>query len=380
MMHIQILGTRGIPSRHGGFETFAHDLALFLTERGHRVTVYCQMAPDEKRGEDIWNGVRRILIPADWGALGTVIFDWKSSLHALREEGLALTLGYNTAIFSLLFRLARHGNIMNMDGIEWKRQKWSKAARLWLRMNEWFGAKLADHLIADHPMIAAHLKAHTRPSKISMIPYGSEGVETPDESVLERYGLASKSFYLVIARPEPDNSILEIVSAYSNHPRRMPLVVLGNYMPGDTYHASVLREGGPGVRFLGPVYDRGAVAALRLHATAYVHGHQVGGTNPSLVESLAAGNPIIAHDNIFTRWVIGDPGMYFADQGALDKIFAALDEDQSSLPARGQASKIRYEEKFSQMSVLLQYESLLNRFSREPELHSEGRPRAGQSI
>ena len=157
-----------------------------------------------------------------------------------------------------------------------------------------------------------------------MIPYGSEEVEDPDELFLEQHGLTSRSFYLVIARPEPDNSILEIVSAYSKKTRKIPLIVLGNYMPGDSYHDSVLREGGPGVRFLGPVYDRGAVAALRLHATAYIHGHQVGGTNPSLVESLAAGNPIIAHDNIFTRWVIGESGIYFADRSALDKIFSDM--------------------------------------------------------
>src|SRR5277367_6674133 len=105
MMHVQILGTRGIPSLHGGFETFAHDLALFLTERGHKVSVYCQANSSESQREDIWCGVRRVFIPAGDGALGTIGFDWKSALHASREDGIALTLGYNTAIFSALYRI-----------------------------------------------------------------------------------------------------------------------------------------------------------------------------------------------------------------------------------------------------------------------------------
>ena len=176
MMHLQILGTRGIPSAHGGFETFAHDLALYLTAKGHDVTVYCQTKPGEVQREDVWHGVRRVLIPAAEGVKGTVLFDWKSVWHASREDGVALTLGYNTAIFSAIYRLKGHKNVINMDGLEWKRQKWSPLARTWLRLNEWLGAHLGNHLIADHPVIAEHLIRHTSANKISMIPYGSQGV------------------------------------------------------------------------------------------------------------------------------------------------------------------------------------------------------------
>jgi len=361
-MHIQILGTRGIPSLHGGFETFAHDLAIFLTERGHKVTVYCQADDCDVWHEDNWFGVRRVFIPAPSGTRGTISFDLKSALHASREDGLALTLGYNTAIFSLLYRLVGHRSIMNMDGLEWKRQKWSPPARAWLRLNEWLGARLSNHLVADHPSIAEHLSSHTATSKITMIPYGSHGVDDRDDSILQRFGLERGNYYLLIARPEPENSILEIVSSYSAEKRKIPLVVLGKYSVDNAYHAEVISQAGEGVKFVGPVYDRAAVASLRIHATAYIHGHQVGGTNPSLVESLAAANPIIAHDNIFTRWVTGDSAMFFNDTDSLRLIFTDLDSTHAMLSPLREASRSRFQQMFCQQAILLQYETLMERF------------------
>jgi glycosyltransferase involved in cell wall biosynthesis len=363
MMHLQILGTRGIPSAHGGFETFAHDLALYLVARGHEVTVYCQVNPGETQREDLWHGVRRILIPSSEGVRGTILFDWKSVLHASREAGVTLTLGYNTAIFSALYRIKGHKNVINMDGLEWKRQKWSPLARAWLRLNEWLGSRFGDHLIADHPVIAEHLRQHTRADKISMIPYGSDGVDDRDDSVLDKHGLIAGNYYLMIARPEPENSILEVVEAYSAQKRKLPLVVLGKYSYGLAYHAAVLKKANSGVRFLGPVYDRRAVSALRHHATVYIHGHQVGGTNPSLVESLAAGNPVIAHDNLFTRWVIGEGGMYFNDEASLKDIFAEIDSSRHHLEACRLSSRSRHQHEFMQDSVLRQYETLLLQFA-----------------
>ena len=129
-MHVLILGTRGIPSKHSGFETFAQDFAVFLRSRNHEVTVYCQVAREEDAREDIWNGIRRVLIPAGSNSLGTMHFDWKSIWHSLHEQGVVLTLGYNTAVFTAVYRLTGMVNIMNMDGIEWKREKWSLPARI----------------------------------------------------------------------------------------------------------------------------------------------------------------------------------------------------------------------------------------------------------
>lgn len=384
-MHVLILGTRGVPSRHSGFETFAQDFALFLQARGHRVTVYCQLAPDEQPYEDLWEGIRRVHIPAKASPVGTIAFDWKTIRHAAREKGtVALTLGYNTGVFNLLFRFTRIRNIMNMDGIEWQRAKWSWPVRLWFWANEWAGARVADHLVADHPEIAAHLQRHTSPAKIAMIPYGAEIVHTAPEVLIEQYGLASKKYDLVIARPEPENSILEIVKGHSMQKRDVPLVILGRYSADGTAFQKAILEAAKGkdVTFLGAIFDRGIVKALRFHARIYFHGHRVGGTNPSLVESLAAGNAIVAHDNRFTRWVTGNGALYFSSPQDIDSILNQLSKDAARLKTMELASRIRHRDMFTQKRVLTAYEDLLFAFapgdSTEEALESSPSPKSAE--
>jgi glycosyltransferase involved in cell wall biosynthesis len=318
----------------------------------------------EAPGEDTWNGIRRVLIPAGKGSLGTISFDWKAIRHSLQEKGIVLTLGYNTGLFNLLYRLFGMPNIMNMDGIEWKREKWSLPARAWFLFNEWAGARVANHLVADHPEISRHLSRHTAREKIAVIPYGADSVTSAPEQLIQKYGLASKRYHLLIARPEPENSILEIVRAYSLRERGMPLVILGNYKAdGTSYQKRVRDEAGAEVIFLGAIFDRDIVRALRVHCRAYFHGHRVGGTNPSLVESLAAGNAVIAHDNRFTRWVAGEGARYFRSSEDIDGILDSLNADPALLLTMEEASRKRHLEAFTQEKVLTAYEELLLQFS-----------------
>jgi hypothetical protein len=303
-------------------------------------------------------------IPAGEGSVGSIIFDWKAVRHSLNEEGVVLTLGYNTGCFNLWYRLSGKPNIMNMDGIEWKRQKWSLPARMWFWINEWMGARVATHLVADHPEIKQHLSRHTALKKISVIPYGADLVSFADSALIERYELSPRSYYLVIARPEPENSILEIVDGYSLRPRGIPLVILGRYShEGTEYQKLVLKKAGPEVKFLGPIFDRDIVKALRFYARAYFHGHQVGGTNPSLVESLAASNAVIAHDNRFTRWVAGKAARYFSSSQQIDDILRSFESEQTQLQTLQNASRQRHMESFTQQDILSSYESLLARFT-----------------
>ena len=365
-MHVMILGTRGLPASHGGFETFAQDLSLFLAARNHHVTVYCQAEPDTASAEDVWNGVHRVLVPSPDSSVGTMLFDWAATMHSSRREGIALTLGYNTGVFNLMFKLRHIPNIMNMDGIEWKRAKWSWTQRGWLWFNEWAGARCADHLIADHPEIAVHLRRHTSTDKISMIPYGADAVTSASTEPLTRYGLKPKGYYFLVARAEPENSILEIVSSFSSRRVSFPLVVFGEYSPGrNRYHRRVIDAAGPNVRFLGAIYDREIVQALRFHARAYIHGHHVGGTNPSLVESLAAGNAIIAHDNRFNRWVAGQGAKYFKGSHDLEETLYSLEQDPCVLLGMEESSRQRHGKDFTKETVLSAYEELLNRFALE---------------
>jgi glycosyltransferase involved in cell wall biosynthesis len=363
-MHVSILGTRGVPSRHSGFETFAQDFALFLLSRGHEVTVYCQLEEEEAAHEDTWNGIRRVMLPAGKGSIGTMSFDWKAIRHSLRENTVVLTLGYNTGVFNLLYRFAGIPNIMNMDGLEWKRQKWSGPAKAWFWLNEWAGARVANHLVADHPEIGRHLARHTAPEKIAIIPYGADPVTSAPQSLIDKFDLRSKGYYVLVARPEPENYILEIVSAYSQRERGVPLVILGNYkLDAKPYQRSVLESAGPEIRFLGPIFDRPIVKALRFHARGYFHGHRVGGTNPSLVESLGAGNAVIAHDNCFNRWVAGEGARYFRSPADIDAILNSLRADPAQLLVMEDASRRRHSEAFTQEQVLTAYEDLLAQFA-----------------
>ncbi|SEQ89726.1 Glycosyltransferase involved in cell wall bisynthesis [Nitrosomonas sp. Nm51] len=361
---LRILGTRGIPAQHGGFETFAEHFALFLVKKGWRVIVYCQ----EDAGTDTtcseWEGIERVHIPVSQsGAFGTIVFDWKVTVHAAAHKDLLLTLGYNTAVFCVLFRLKGLTNLINMDGIEWKRGKWSLMARTWLYLNERAGCWLGNHLVADHPEIENHLATRVSRQKITMLPYGSDALTDCDAALLDAYGLQPGQYALVIARPEPENSILEIVMAFSRHIRRKKLMVLGDFdKASPAYREQVFAAASGEVVFPGAIYDAATVQALRYFATAYVHGHQVGGTNPSLVEALGAGSPVIAHDNKFNRWVAGPDNLYFENVDRCCELFDRIFADQDLCNAIRAANQQRHRTLFTWDTINQQYLQLIEQF------------------
>ncbi len=374
---IRILGTRGIPAQHGGFETFAESLALYLVAQGWKVTVYCQQDGRGEVREEDWRGVRLVHIPVSkGGAAGTVIFDWLSTVHASREEGLVLTLGYNTAAFCLLYRLKGIPNLINMDGLEWRREKWSLAAKAWLYLNERLGCWLGNHLIADHPEIKAHLVSRVSSDKITMIPYGADPVTEADVSLLDDYDMEPGRYGIVIARPEPENSILEIVEAFSRKRRGVSLVVLGKYNPEENeYHRRVVMAASEEVRFVGAIYDKPTINSLRLHARFYVHGHTVGGTNPSLVEALGAALPVLAHGNKFNRWVAGEGAFYFADADECAHHLERLCADDEALVECRSNSVRQFEERFKWEMVHRRYEQLLEQWSTSELVYGAGKRR-----
>jgi glycosyltransferase involved in cell wall biosynthesis len=364
MKKLFILGIRGVPAQHGGFETFAENLSVFLTCRGWQVTVYCQ----EPSGDSIWNSewkdVQRVHIPVTRsGAVGTVIFDLKATRHALTQDGLFLTLGYNTAIFNVMQRIKGQTNVINMDGIEWRRDKWGVIAKTWFWLNERIGCWVGNHLVADHPRIKDHLATRVSADKITMIPYGGDEVLEADASLLHPYGLEPGRYSIIIARPEPENSFLEMVRAFSRKRRDHTLVVLGNFDPNqNAYHRQVMNAASDEVIFPGAIYDAPVVQALRFYSRFYLHGHRVGGTNPSLVEALGAGCAVIAHDNHFNRWVAGENAAYFADEAACSQLFVQLLTDDNRLASMRAASRREFQARFTWEHILSQYEALLTQW------------------
>jgi len=364
---LMILGTRGVPAAHGGFETFAEKFALHMVDQGWQVTVYCQAddrstisKPGPKLSVDHWRGVRRVIIstPGD-GPLSTVIFDWRCVLHARREAGLALVLGYNTACFLPVLRMQGRPVLTNMDGIEWKRPKWPPAVRLWFMLNERIACASSSALVADHPEINEHLRSRGAGLKIFMIPYGADIVESADVSALRDYGLAPNAFIVSIGRIEPENLTLEIVRAFSRRRRPYSLVCIGKLDPErSAYHRQVKAAASAQVRFPGAIYDRQTIGSLRGGALAYVHGHTVGGTNPSLVEALGAGSAVIAHRNPFNMWTAGPEQFYFSSESECDVLFDHLVDDPDSVNRARQAARRRHSQMFEWPRIFDRYQAV----------------------
>lgn len=366
MADIYLIGVRGIPNRYGGFERLVEVLAPHLVQQGHRVTVFCEVdvpAGTPPPQDDLWQGVHRCYVSVrSRGPLGTIEYDWRS-FRAVPNGAIALIFGYGTGIFQKRLRRLGIRHAVNMDGIEWQRAKWGRGARAWLRYNERAAVQHADVLIADHPEIQAYLQSQLQTSS-TMIAYGIDDAALKPEinplkhPLLDQY--AEDGYFLIVARPEPENQIHVLLDAYARSRRALPMVVLGNFGAND--YGRQLREKHPEAHFAGGVYDARVLDALRRRSALYLHGHSVGGTNPSLIEAMAAGALVVAHDNVFNRWVLGDGGgLYFK---AADDLKMHL--DRAPLPAQDRGSYVnaaqrRCVEQFRWQHILSEYEAVLRR-------------------
>jgi glycosyltransferase involved in cell wall biosynthesis len=307
-----------------------------------------------------------VLIPVSIeGWRGTSLFDWRSIRHAARHRDVCLTFGYNTAVFNVIQRFRRIPLVINMDGIEWSRARWGLARQTILYVNERIACYVGNELIADHPEIETYLRSRARASKITMITYGADSVTQAPSDVPRGYGLEPGRYLTLICRPIPENSVLELVKGFVARPRGMKLAILGKYDPeADSYHREVMAAADDSVAFLGPVYDAGTVASLRFHSLMYLHGHTVGGTNPSLVEAMAAGNAVLAHDNPYNRWTAGTGAAYFRTASDVADQLDLVLSDRDRIRQMQLASRQRHQEEFTWEHVAGQYEQLLLRTGR----------------
>jgi hypothetical protein len=314
-LNIGILGTRGIPNRYGGFEQCAEYLALGLKEKGHHVSVY-NSSHHEYR-ESSWQGVDIIHCYDPEHKLGTAgqfIYDLNCINDARKRNfDIVLQLGYTSSSVWYWRWPRKAKNIVNMDGLEWKRSKYSSSVQRFLRQAERWAANHGDVLIADSKGIQEHLQATYGKSSV-FIPYGAEPFTEPDKTVPARYGLTPFGYHLLIARMEPENNIELIIRGYLASETQAPLVIVGRtenrfgtYLK-NTYGAA------PGIRFTGGIYEPTAINNLRYHSGLYFHGHSVGGTNPSLLEAMGCNALIAAHDNIFNRSILGEDAFYFREE------------------------------------------------------------------
>ncbi len=314
------MGTRGIPNHYGGFEQFAEHVSQGLLQRGHQVSVYNSSLHPYTENE--WNGVKIIHCHDRENKIGTAgqfIYDW-NCINDARKRGfdILLHLGY-TSDSVWHWRWPKKAiNIVNMDGLEWQRTKYNKPTRRFLRWAESLAAKNAHSLIADSPAIRDHLIVHY--NKIPVyIPYGADVFTRPDPVVIEKYGLLPHQYFMLLARMEPENNIEMIIQGHLASGTSYPLLVIGTITNKfGKYITSKYND--PKIRFSEAIYDKTELDNLRYYSALYFHGHTVGGTNPSLIEAMACGCYIAAHENRFNKAVLNNDAAYFSTAGDISKI------------------------------------------------------------
>lgn len=327
-MKIAMIGTRGVPARYGGFETAVDEIGARLADDGHDVVVYCRAS-----GPFRYRGMTRIELPAiRRRSLETLSHSLASVLHAIahRPDVVVLFNAANAVLLPIL-RLAQVPVVVHVDGLEWKRAKWGPIARRWYRMSESLSARWSDAIVADARGIERYYaEVHAAPTRY--IPYGANSVVL-DEGRLAKAGLTARGYHLVVARFEPENHVLEMVQGFVRSRAELPLVVVGSAPYGDRYTALVRAAASEDerVRFLGPVYEQDLLDDIYAGARTYIHGHSVGGTNPSLLRAAGADAPVLAYDVEFNREVLGTGGWYFDCPEVLAGLLTDAEQDPCTI-------------------------------------------------
>lgn len=361
-MKLAILGTRGIPARYGGFETFAEKLAIGLSKLGHEVTVYCEAGespmPSEFRGVQL----RYVSFPR-LGPLETIVYDLKCLWDARSGYDVVYMLGYGVGPFCRIPRFYGTEVWINPDGLEWARAKWNFAARAYLRLMEWGSVRVADRMIADAAAIRESLASrHGELRSCTVIRYGCEIVDAlPPLAPLAQWALVPQSYYLVVCRLEPENHVLEILRAFQQSRSARQLIVVGNHQTPTSYVSKLCSVRDPRIRMIGTVYDQEKLTCLRAHAFAYMHGHSVGGTNPSLLEAMGCGNVVFAHDNPFNRETLGECGVFFSNPAELTRAIERAELEGAGLEQRRRAVMARARARYRWSDVIASYAELLER-------------------
>ncbi|MDD2564604.1 MAG: DUF1972 domain-containing protein [Salinivirgaceae bacterium] len=310
-MKIGIVGTRGIPNHYGGFEQFAEQLSLGLLEQGFEVWVY--NSHNHPFQEKRWNGINLIHCydPEDKiGTAGQFIYDFNCIRDSRKRNfDIVLQLGYTSNSIWHRFLPKKPIIITNMDGLEWKRSKYSRKVQRFLKHAEKLAVHSSDYLVADSEAIQQYLTS-TYHVESTFIPYGAVLFKTPDSNALTGFDIEPHSYFLAIARMQSDNHVEEVIQGVLESKSELPLFMIGNI--NNKYGRYLKsRYADKQVRFLGSIYDQELLNQLRSHALGYFHGHSAGGTNPSLLEAMASSTTICAHNNVFNRSVLLDNALFF---------------------------------------------------------------------
>ena len=356
-MKIAIIGSRGIPNRYGGFEQLAEELSVGLMQKGYSVTVY-NSHHHEYRDND-YHGVEIVHCydgESLMGSAGQFIYDL-NCIRDARKRGfdILLFLGYTSSSVWHRWFPRKAVIISNMDGLEWKRSKYSGPVKYFLKYAERLAVKNSDLLVADSPVIRDYL-ADKYKVECNYIPYGARIAEDPQESELDLIGCRARNYFMLMARMEPENNIEMILEGFHQSTSEKEFIVVGN--SANSYGRYLVKKFGidKRIKFAGAIYEANINHALRSFCSLYFHGHSVGGTNPSLLEAMAGGALIGAHDNAFNRAVLEEDAFYFDSTGRVREIIDSFREN----PGMTARNRERIQARYNWPMVIEKYAELFN--------------------
>jgi glycosyltransferase involved in cell wall biosynthesis len=339
-LRIALVGTRGVPARYGGFETAVEEVGRRLVEAGHDVVVYCRTAGDEPRPRTHL-GMRLVHLPAlHRRSLETLSHTGLSVAHLLTHRvDAAIVFNAANAPWLPLLRAARIPVATHVDGLEWKRAKWGGVGKRYYRIVEALSVRWSDALIADAQGIADYYRDEFA-APTEQIAYGAPKIAGGASDKLADVDLSPRGYHLVVARFEPENHVDVIVDGYRRSAASLPLVVVGSAPYADDYTRLVRSLGDDRVRFLGGVWDQELLDQLYANCATYLHGHSVGGTNPSLLRAIGAGAATIAFDVSFNREVLQTSGRYFSTPEDVAAAVSSAEADPAGVRRDGNRARL----------------------------------------
>jgi glycosyltransferase involved in cell wall biosynthesis len=355
-MKIAIIGTRGIPNNYGGFEQFASFLSVGLVNKGHQVIVY--NSHDHPYQEKSWNNVQIVHCynpEKKMGSAAQFIYDLNCILDA-RTKGfdVLLLLGYTSiSIWGPLF--PKDSVVMiNMDGLEWKRAKFSRPVQKFLMWAEKLAIRFCDHYIADSYKIQSYLNEKYQVG-CKYIPYGAEVFTTEQENGLLEFNIRKFEYCMYLARIVPENNIEIVLDGFNASKSRKKMIVIGSMDSSFGRYIKNKFRADPRIQFIGALYDVEKVHILKAFSFLYFHGNSVGGTNPSLLEAMASRALIAAHENPFNRAVLNDNAFYFSSPAEVARIIDSTIRNGREMQ-RIQNNLDRIKNDFTWENVIEQYE------------------------
>lgn len=360
---VAIIGTRGYPSYYGGFETAVRKLAPHLADSGWNTTVYGRPGSTRDDDPDTDERISRVTTRGfETKSLSTLSYGLTAVLHALvHKPDVAIVMNVANGFWLPLLRLRGVPTIVNVDGIEWNRAKWGRAAKRVFRLGAKFTGWFANELVSDSLEIRRIWKSEFKRDSV-FIPYGGD---VPGTLPIEP-GLRRRDYVLVVARFVPENTIGEFFEAIPDIAADHQVVIVGSSGYGGAFDeaAADLASRYSNVTWMGHVNDDEKLLSLWQHSGVYFHGHSVGGTNPALVQAMACGAPVVARDTVYNREVLGDLGIFVepdAPSIAATIRSAMIDVDQGNVSA-DLVRRARSE--YSWADVCDRYEALAGRWTK----------------